>query len=138
MSRRVLKTMIGLLIVVSHLGVLFWMFAMVRTYLTVKQAVDLSAALAPVLAISLFLVVKDMTRNAAIVAPRVRVEFVLISFVLLAFYIAAMVLCLINFPENITSVEDLRTYFLGIESVFGLYLGYIIEALFYPSAIRRR
>jgi hypothetical protein len=136
MNWRLLKTIIGALIVLSHLGVLLWIFWMTRSFLTVKQAVDLSATISPVLAISLVVVIKDLLRTTVSTSfPRATAPFelVFISFLLLAFYLVAVIGCLISFPEHVTTVEDLRTYFLAIESVFGLFLGYVIDVLFYPK-----
>lgn len=137
MKRRLLKALIGVSIVLSQLGVLLWMFWMTRSYFTVKQAVNLSASISPVLAISLVVVIKDFLRQKAspsLSSSRVPFELALISFILLAFYVVALVLCCVGFPDTITSIEDLKTYFLGIQSIFGAYLGYVIDVLFYPKA----
>jgi hypothetical protein len=136
-KRRLLKGLVGVSIVLSQLGVLLWIFWMTRSYFTVKEAVDLSASISPVLAISLVLVIKDFLRqkpSASLSSSTVPFELALISFILLAFYVVALVLCCVGFPDHITSVEDLKTYFLGIQSIFGAYLGYVIDVLFYPKA----
>ena len=141
MNWRVLKAVIGGSIILSHLGVLLWIFWMTRSYFTVKQAVDLSASISPILAISLFIVIKAFLRETpAPLTLRSGAPFELVStsFILLGAYVAAVALCLLSFPEHVTSVEDLKTYFLGIESAFGVYLGYVIDVLFYPKSRRRR
>jgi len=138
MNWRLLKAIVGGSIVLSHLGVLLWIFSLTRTYFTVKQAVDLAASIAPVLAVSLVIVIKDFLRKVPTHLPPLKapLEFAVISFVLLSVYVLAITVCLTGFPQHIESVEELRTLFLAIESIFGVYVGYVIDVLFYRKGVR--
>jgi hypothetical protein len=136
MTRESVRTWLGLIIVFSH----FLLLVLVLTspvFLGAKwnEAVGFAEVIAPLFAGFTTAIVKYFVSHqvAGPPGPRVSVPFVVVSFLpactltfLVGFFFLAYVK---NYLGDVT-LEQARTAIAGLEALFGVYVGYVLEDLF--------
>jgi hypothetical protein len=139
MKLRHLRFIIGFLVLGSHLGYPFWLFGTRGKYLELDQIKEMTLMVMPVLAVSLVVVIRAMMRDEMPDdANKVRFEKAATSFLVVMTFVAALYGVPLLFPETIESVNALRSTLLLCDTVFGMYLGYIVDVLFVARTTRSR
>lgn len=139
MKLRQLRFFLGFLVLLTHLGYPFWLFFLRSQYLEVQQITEMTLMVMPVLAVSLVVVIRMLMRDEVPDDTHpVRLEKALVSLlVALAFIITLYGVPLLH-PRPVESINTLRSTLLICDTLFGAYLGYIIDEVFVPKARKPR
>jgi hypothetical protein len=140
MNRDLLKSIVGIYLIVAHASAILTVFYL-RRYLELSVQFELVSIMTPVFTVHTSAVVKDFIRNQASVRSpeRVNFNFVFISLFFPVILTLSLFCVLIAYPLNIIdSVDNLRRAVLGCEICFGGYLGLLTESLFHNKAQSQR
>lgn len=137
MTLRQLRFLIAVLVLGTHLGYPFWLFGMRRQYLDAQQLFEMTLMVMPVLAVSLVVVVRAMMRDEMPDDRKpVRIEKALVSIIVTLSFVVALLGVPLLYPDTIQSEETLRSSLLICDTLFGGYLGYIVDVLFIAKQAR--
>jgi len=133
MTREILKTTVGIYLVVVHFAAILGVFYLGFTVLELEDALDVIFIMAPIFSVHSTLIVKDFIKNQTRrrKGPRVNRSFMFVSFFLPIVFTIALGIIIFGFANNlITTPALLKRCFAVLETVFGLYLGFVTENLF--------
>jgi hypothetical protein len=139
MNRDVLKSIIGIYLIIAHAAAIFGVVLLHR-YLDLKDQFELISIMTPVFAVHTSAVVKDFIKNQSRSrsTKRVNFNFVFISFFFHVVLTAALFGTLLTFRLGIIdTVDNLRHAVLTCEVCFGVYLGLLTENLFKRSRLNQ-
>jgi hypothetical protein len=144
MTKTTIRTSLGLTLVGSHLLILAGiLIAPYFSALTWNESVGFTEVVAPLFAGYTTAIVKYFINNAAVLAnpgePRVSMPYIVVSFlptVLLVLLVAVIVIAHAT-NNSPATFEQSRTAIAGLEALFGVYVGFVLEDLFHYTAAKK-
>jgi hypothetical protein len=142
MTRQTVRSWLGAIIVLSHFLILVLVLTSpVFLHARMEEAVGFAEVIAPLFAGFTTAIVKYFVGNPTAIAgpqgPRVSVPFVIVSFLPTCALTFLVVFFFVTYVTNYLGVrfEQARTAIAGLEALFGVYVGYVLEDLFryYPA-----
>jgi hypothetical protein len=137
MTARTIQAIVGVIFIVSHIGVLILVAAFyIARGFTFEEMTTTIAIIAPVFAGYTLIIVRAIMaeRTQSDTVPKVKERFLftfLSLFVPVVFVVVLVaIICLRAYNVGISSFEQFKTMLALVEGVFAVYLGPIIQSLF--------
>jgi hypothetical protein len=136
MHRNHLRTIVGWLMIVGHLGLIVLILLHLDKYLDAKQKMQVILTLSPVTAAYFVSVVKSFVVDQEIFEPGrpVNLNFVGVAIVLPGCLIGFLYYLVLRYPDTIASdVNSLQTWTAAAEVALGGTVGFVVDDLFPKS-----
>jgi hypothetical protein len=133
MKRDTLKSTVGLFLILAHFGAICLPFILAYWSFRLEEAGKIALVLAPVFSLYTVAIVKDIIKNQSARSSNkiVNLNFVFISFFFPVLFSIALYGIIIAYALSwIDDFDEMRNALSGVEIIFGVYLGFILDNLF--------